>query len=74
VLSHLETRDVIAKKQGAFQVVGIQGANPITEDQIVSTCRFSHDQKLGYVTALPKLINEFFIKIKVKVHESMEPT
>lgn len=39
---------------------------------ITTDCRFAFDQKLGYVTALPKLINEFVIKINVRIHETLE--
>lgn len=41
--------------------------------QIEDSTRFAHDYKLGYVTSLPKNINEFLIQIKIKIHETMEP-
>ena len=53
-------------------VQGLAGSKPLTDDQVTTDCIFAHDSKLGYVTALPKLINEFKIKIDLKVHESME--
>ena len=34
--------------------------------------KFAHDIKLGYVTSLPKNINDMNIKLKIKVHERME--
>jgi protein-arginine kinase len=34
--------------------------------------KFAHDYKLGYVTSLPKNINEFHIKIKLKIHEDLK--
>lgn len=74
VLSHLETKGIIAKKNGPFSIIGIHGSNPVTDDQITSTCKFAYDQKLGYITTLPKLINEFKLKVWVKVHEDMQPT
>ena len=40
--------------------------------QIENKMKFAHDLKLGYVTSLPKNINEMTIKMKLKVHERME--
>ena len=72
-LSLLETKNVVAKKEGYLNITGIHNA-ALKPDQISTTCRFAHDQKLGYITTLPKLINEFMIKIYLKVHEDMQPS
>jgi hypothetical protein len=40
--------------------------------QIENVMKFAHDYKLGYVTAIPKLINDFTINIKLRVHEKLE--
>lgn len=70
-LTLLETKSVVANK-GSMMVVALSGSKELEDDQITMDCRFAHDQKLGYVTALPKLINEFVIKIDLQIHETME--
>jgi protein-arginine kinase len=67
-IDHLEISYVIND-------VGImESINQLNEalSHIENTMKFAHDYKLGYVTPIPSLINDFTISIKLRVHEKME--